>query len=151
MACHSYAFYQFIFSSILLLHMFTQLTSVCIASNDLLNPVTECVEEDAQYWWGEPFIRCHLQRPPHCTCSLGNFGQVVVNCTSTNVSVVQIVYPSNTTHLSWADNDLSGIGEDSFSGLTDLQELDLRNTLLTKIYPGTFNPSSPKGGLYQPP
>ena len=135
MARHNTALYLLIFSNALLLQI---LTSVCVASNDLLSPVTECVEEDAQYWWGEPFIRCDLQCPHHCICSLGNFSQVVVNCTSTNVSVVQIVYPPNITHLSWADNDLSGIGKDSFLGFNDLQELDLSNNRLIEICPGTF-------------
>ena len=136
MAHRNFALYQVILSNILLLHIITQLKPLCIASSDLLSPVIECTEEEDQ--WPELSIRCDLLCSPHCTCSLGNFSEVDVNCTSRNVSVIQILYPLNLTHLNWADNDLSGIEKDSFSGFPDLQELDLRNNLLTKICPGTF-------------
>ena len=126
-------FYQFIFSNILLLHIFVQLKPGCVASSYLSSPVTECMQYQ-QYSKPEPLIICDLQCPPDCTCSLGNFSEVVVNCASRNVSVLHIVYPDNVTYLSWAYNDLSGIGKDSFSGFTGLLELDLWHNMLTDIY-----------------
>ena len=123
----------------ILLHIVTLLCHVCIASSDLFSPVIECVEVQGSYWWPEPIIRCNLQCSSQCTCSLGNITQVVVNCSNRNVSLEQVAYPSKLTHLNWTSNDLSGIGKDSFSGLTDLKQLDLPNNLLTEIYPGTFS------------
>ena len=138
MACHSVTSCQLIRSGMILLHIVTQLLHVCITSSDLFSPVIECVEVNGSYWWPEPIIKCDLQCSSHCTCSLGNISKVVVNCSNRNVSVEQVPYPSKLTHFSWAFNDLSGIGKDSFSGLTDLKQLDLLNNLLTEIYPGTF-------------
>ena len=149
MARHNNTLYQLIFFNILLLYIITQLTPVSIASSDQFSPVIECVEIEGpywwppveivgSYWWPKPEVRCNLQCSHYCTCSLGNVSEVIVNCTSRSVSIVQVVYPPNVTHLSWADNDLSGIGKDSFSEFTDLQELDLRSNLLTEICPGTF-------------
>ena len=150
MAHHNVALDWLMFSiNILLLHIITQLTPVSIASSDQFSPVIECVEVErpywwppvavGSYWWPKPEIRCNLQCSRHCTCSLGNFSEVFVNCTTRNVSIVQVIYPPNVTHLSWADNDLSGIGKDSFSEFTDLQELDLSSNFLTEICPGTFS------------
>ena len=107
--------------------------------------------------------KCSIRCPLHCTCSLGNFSEVVRACANENISVARASYPSNVTCLSWTNSRLSNITKDSFEDFADtlkvlnlnknrfqylehdvferlikLIAIDLRNNILKQIQQHTF-------------
>ena len=83
-------------------------------------------------------VQCFALCPVHCICSLGNFSEVILNCTNGNISVIPVSYPVNVVFLSWARSSLLSVTQDAFEGLADtLQTLHLNGNSL-RLRPGVF-------------
>ena len=89
--------------------------------------------------WNPYCIKCDIQCPVDCSCSLGNFTEVLINCSNGSISVARVSYPTNATCLSWAHNKLCSIQMDSFVDLPDtLTVLHLNNNSLGELQLGVF-------------
>ena len=83
-------------------------------------------------------VRCFIQCPEHCICSLCNSHKVIFNCPYENISVIQVTYPVNVVYLSWAHSSVHSIEQDAFEGLVDtLLNLHLNNNSL-RLQSGMF-------------
>ena len=117
---------------------------VLITADDQSGFLVECNDKDTSSWipwWKQSFLegngtKCNIQCPSDCSCSLGNYREVSVNCLNGSISVT---YPPNVTQLSWAHNEIKNISKDSFAGLVDtLEALHLNNNSLQHLQPGVF-------------
>ena len=116
-------------------------------AGDQIGWIVECKDEAVQSWrsWRYPSAngangtKCNIQCPLNCSCILGNFSELMINCSNENLSVVHISYPSNVKHLSWAHNNLYNINKGSFTGLADtVAAIHLNNNNLQHLQPGVF-------------
>ena len=117
---------------------------VFITADDQNGFLVECKDEAVSTWhWWIPLFpegtKCDIHCPLDCSCSLGNYSEVIVNCLNGSISVTHVSYPSNVTQLSWAHNEIQNISKDSFDGLVDtLEALHLNNNSLQHLQPGVF-------------
>ena len=134
--------------SVVLVAVFVVLkvSGIFITTNSHHGQVAGCYMDDKvsfwHSWWSfynPTGTKCFIQCPLHCICSLGNFREVVLNCTNGNISVTQVTYPVNVTFLSWAHSEIHSIEKDSFLDLLDtLRYLHLHNNSLQHLQPGVF-------------
>ena len=157
------------FKSILvLLFVVLRAPGVFVTSDKQQDLVIECKDEVVSSWHKDfkdssVGTKCNITCPYDCSCSLGNYSEVMINCSNGNVSVAHVSYPSNVTRLSWAHGEICSLSKDSFAalantleflhlknnnlqrfqyalfeGLTNLLFLDLRFNVLEEIVPGAF-------------
>ena len=140
-----------------------------IATAQVRSRAIECQEEYIQHWHGfywhnvkKTGIKCYVQCSPACTCSLDDL-KVTRNCTSSNVTISPVIYPSDDIrYLNWNNSVLHDIKPGAFlrfgsslrslhlanvslhlqpgtfAGLTGLQLLDLQFNELDELLPGVF-------------
>ena len=149
MADHSWDFCPLLSFKLLLAISFVVLRSlgVSITADNQNGLVADCTDEAVSSWhpwWYTAShetngTKCNIQCPLNCSCSLGNYSEVISECPKQNLTVVCVSYPPNITHLSWAHNNLCNISKNSFAGLADtLQDMHLNNNSLQYLEPGTF-------------
>ncbi|XP_072038214.1 LOW QUALITY PROTEIN: uncharacterized protein [Amphiura filiformis] len=119
-----------------------------VAEGDQDDAVVECSYNNEISWYPDyfsPFYTtndgaiCSIGCPPNCTCSLGKFREVLINCVNESDIVTTVSYPANLTHLQWINSKLRHIHNDSFAGLTStLEYLYLTNNSLQYLQPGVF-------------
>ena len=107
--------------------------------------VAECKTDQTSSWhqyWKYPVpngTKCDINCPLDCSCNLGNYSEVIVNCLNSHMSVSHVSYPSNMTILSWAHNGIENISQDSFMGLfKTLEALHLNRNSLQNLQPYVF-------------
>ena len=110
--------------------------------------VIECKEENIQHWarWNwynvnnETGIICGVHNCyPNCTCTLAD-ANVTSDCTSDNVIVSSVIYPSETIkYLKWKNIILHDIHTKAFLRFgSSLRGLHLYNISLQHLQPGIF-------------
>ena len=134
---------------LLLVVLFVVLQSldVFITAKDQNGWVAKCQDEAVSswrpYWYPSSNVtngtKCNIQCPLNCSCSLGNYNEVISKCSNRSLTIAHVSYPPNVTHLSWAHNKLCNISKNSFAGLADtLQDIHLNNNSLQYLEPGVF-------------
>ena len=107
----------------------------------------ECNEENISHWlWyhrgsvNKTGIKCNVQCSTKCTCTLDDVN-VTRNCTSDNVAVCPVIYPSNNTkYLNWDNSVLHNIKPGAFWRFgSALESLHLTNISLQLLQPGVFS------------
>ena len=120
---------------------------VSIANDEQSDWIAECKDEDVSSWhplWYPSTLsakgtKCNVQCLLSCRCILGNFSEVMINCSNGSMTVLHVPYPSNITHLSWAHNNLYNISKESFCGVADtVENIHLNNNNLSHLQPEVF-------------
>ena len=131
--------------ALVLLFVVLRAPGVFITADDQNGFLVECNDEDTSSWnpyWVYPDpegTKCDIQCPLVCSCSLGNYSEVIIKCLNGSISATHASYPLNVTQLSWAYNVIQNISKDSFVGLVDtLEALHLNNNSLQHLQPGVF-------------
>ena len=116
-------------------------------ANDLENRTSiECEVENISHWhWSysdrvnETGTKCNVHCSPKCTCTLDDV-TITSNCTSGNVTVYSIIYPSDVRYLTWNNSILHNIKPGAFWRFaSSLQDLHLTNVSLRDLQPGAFS------------
>ena len=102
----------------------------------------EILENWHRYNWDradKTSIKCNVQCSPKCTCTLDDV-KVARNCTSDNVTVYPVIYPSdNTRYLNWNNSVLHNIKPGAFWRFgSALESLHLTNISLQHLQLGVF-------------
>ena len=130
---------------LVLLFVVLHTPNVFITADDTNGFLVVCNNEDVSFWhpWWTPLFpegtKCGIHCPLDCSCSIGNYSEIIVNCLHGRVSATHVSYPSNVTQLTWAHNQIQSISKDSFISLVDtLEALHLNNNSLHHLQPGIF-------------
>ena len=142
--------YQYFSFKLALLILSTVLKApgIFIMAEDQNGWIAECKDEAVKSWHPWWYLlshasngtKCCVQCPLNCRCSLGNFSEVLINCSNGNMLVALTSYPSNVKHLSWAHNNLYNISKESFYSVADtLEALHLNSNNLQHLQPGVLD------------
>ena len=84
--------------------------------------------------------KCDVQCSLNCVCNLGDYNNVLINCTNETMIVAPVPYPTmDEKFVSWADNRLSSFTENSFTSFAEtLRVLNLNNNSFINLNPGIF-------------
>ena len=122
------------------------LANLNIANGKENSTSIECEEANVKHWhWNywdkvnDTVTRCNVQCSPKCTCTLDD-AEVTRHCTSGNVTISPVIYPSNNiSYLKWDYSVLHDIKPGAFLRIGDtLVFLHLTNVNLQHLQPGVF-------------
>ena len=84
--------------------------------------------------------KCDVQCSHNCTCNLGDYNNILIDCPNETMIVAPVPYPPmDGKFISWADNRLSSFTENSFTSFNEtLTTLNFNNNSFLSLKSGIF-------------